>query len=424
MRKWILAGLAGVMMTASAMATEREQFIDLFLSPRLIHANMRAEIAFSAANTVLAYNGFSWLGAKTAEPATFTDRDLKRIIQEIDRISATYASAVDPDQPEALRLVVDKFKGDIEAEWADFYRPGSEHNQLAVDNRSFLISAALLPIYRELLAKLAPDTIGPYPFPDTIGLYPFVPRNTTNELYGPLALDFTQPNRLEIHSVLSGRAVELIANGNQLRQQEQQLRDRGQAFGARNKYRYILQLWDNWFYDVSSGVRRQWIDVMRTRIDVEKAKSEIAMLGKRVQMLADPYKTGLCYAMGLDDESLRASQGDWTRVRTRANKSLNNSSYEVKWVVEAYAQGCYVKQDFSMARSILERWAEAHHDQGKLTEYTHCKLALWTRHGVGGKRDSKLADQWERRAYEQAEVTCQHPPESLIDPRDPWADLH
>jgi len=128
----------------------------------------------------------------------------------------------------------------------------------------------------------------------------------------------------------------------------------------------------------------------------------------------------------LDVESLRNCNGDWKMVKVATGQPIAPGADEMQVLAFAYTSGCFVKSDVTVARRILETWANNHHDIGKRAAASHCTLADWYRYGIGGEKDEATAAQWERRfEVETHGHTCElyrrKPP---VDMTDPWNFRH
>jgi len=136
-----------------------------------------------------------------------------------------------------------------------------------------------------------------------------------------------------------------------------------------------------------------------------------------------------------DVESIRDSQGDWKQV-----KHPDGSAIDVHdWIDEvdvsimqplyvAYLHGCFGEKNVPAAKRVLEIWANAHGDRGRIAHTTHCTLAEWEKYGIGGEKNGAAAQAWERRFLQEtgAQDGCfAAESESIpVDPSDPWRILN
>lgn len=399
-------------------ATDSETFNDLFLSPQLLRANLRAGIEGEVVVQLLQKMGIKvvrvkninpGLEMKPLKPGTYSDGDLKKLLAEIDRISSEVTKPIDLERSDGRAFIKKAFDIEGAPQVKVFLQPGTEANQFASDTRDFLESAAVLPEYMTLLQYIAPDTLSSESEAKAID-------------YGPLAFEYAQPSRIFIHTVLHGRAATLLKNGEELRRQEHGLIDRSRKLFPRERSFPSLHQVDLWTYRATQTVvGDRWIPKLLTPATEAQLVAEVSLLRSRLQLLADPYVSGLCDRLNLDPASLKSSEGDWSRVRTSSGQRIEGTSWSVGSVALAYEYGCFVKKDFSVARRVLTKWANAHQDRAKMAMFTHCKLALWSRYGIGGYRDEAEAKRWEERAFQETTAACPTP--SIVDPRNPWLDL-
>lgn len=189
---------------------------------------------------------------------------------------------------------------------------------------------------------------------------------------------------------------------------------------------------------------------------IEKnVKDKLKTLSARFWMTLDKTTLKHCEIKGIDYDALISSKGDWRKVNTHDGVSIAPASKEHLQLLRFYSNGCSGKKDFSLTRKILEDIANAPKSKKNSIspEVKYCKLALWTRYGIGGKRSEKKATDWEKKFRSEAFQVRMNPTDeeiatieksykksypqfasnnflcpkpsgkSLIDPRNPWVDL-
>jgi hypothetical protein len=121
-------------------------------------------------------------------------------------------------------------------------------------------------------------------------------------------------------------------------------------------------------------------------------------------------------------ESLKASQGNPHRILNFKGKPITDEGFLISTAMSAYTYGCSVPRDVMRARQVLDQGAVAMENnklKGKSEHEAWCRLARWYRHGIGGPKNLKMAEAWEKRVKDVVTPTgC--PSVTPIDPSDPW----
>jgi hypothetical protein len=127
----------------------------------------------------------------------------------------------------------------------------------------------------------------------------------------------------------------------------------------------------------------------------------------------------------IDMASLKASQGNLDRILDINGKPVADEAWQAFSAVNAFAYGCGVPQDTMRARQVLEQASVAmgkNKNKGKVEHGAWCQLASWYRHGIGGPKDQKLAEAWEKRVKDEVMATGCYV-STPIDPMDPWREI-
>lgn len=417
--RWLGALCCGVAMMGSHAATpvlpDSAQFVQLFFPPTLLAERMRARLAVSLVDSTFS-DAFHDAYTEPIQPVPgmYSEQDLKKMLLEIDRLTSQYMRSVTPAPSEMVGIVAQKMpKYDLSSS-GRFFLEGSVENVIAREDTKFMGATVMWPAYFKALSWMAPDLFGKPvkeapPSRDDKHLLFY---ETRGWAYGRRYIDeFLRSNRAA--GLLPGKP-DLTG----LRQQDVHVLSLSKALIGTRQYPV-----HDFRFDMFEMVESKAMDLWFPN-GIPSIEEDAKTLNGRLMRAADPMKSGACKGSDLNAESVIDSQGDWTKVRTRSNASLDpKNSSAFGGLVKYYERGCFVKKDLALARGLLEQWAKMHGDLGKLANHTHCKLALWLRNGVGGKRDTAAGQRWEERAMRETGVGCSYPDRLRIDPRDPWSDL-
>lgn len=183
---------------------------------------------------------------------------------------------------------------------------------------------------------------------------------------------------------------------------------------------------------------------------------QLELLALRFRANLDPKALGYCNLKELDERSAASSAGDWKKARKPDGAPIAQGSPAHFELLRYYSNGCSAPKDFALIRKVMTDVAETPHskDTPIRPDAKYCRLALWTRHGIGGDRNERLATEYEKQfraeAYrvgldpteeELARLRAQYPasaPDNFLcprrrgktlagqwtgDPRDPWREI-
>lgn len=354
----------------------------------------------------------------TPTPGKYSDEDLKNLLAGFDKIQIEYGASIEellaPDHQETQQVFVREFTTRFQnAEAANLFQ---SRNVLdwARRNSAFLVEALPLSSLANVFRVVSPEKLRePTPLDAkelevlSGGMVPIEHLYYISEALNSEPLKSLLPARFDT---------------TKLRNEEARLRTEAkELFGstAAIKYHYLIEM------SFRQATRTAEANLNKTlRQQWATADDKLRALSTRASYAANPYLTDTCSRIKeqLDPSTIEGSKGNWDGVKRVNGTPLSPDSDEMLALWRAYARGCYVKKSSVTARTILDQWANAHHDVGKTAAFTHCTLAQWYRFGIGGPKDDAAADRWEQRYLagtggHSCSIYYEKP---LIDPTNPW----
>ncbi|MBN9462465.1 MAG: sel1 repeat family protein [Burkholderiales bacterium] len=352
---------------------------------------------------------------------SYTDHDLKQIIDRFDRIQTDLASAtrdlILPDAEEIHRTFIRDLNKRLPEEARNFFL-SKEVLEWSKRNGAFLVEALPLSTFVNIVAILSPEKFT-LPAPEE--------RLKSGLISGGMA---DGGHVLLISEALNSDALKPFIPPRfdlaRLRKEEAIIRaDAKRIFESApaSKYYYAV---DMSLRESERPYRRKLEAALKQRN--ANVFDELQTLVTRMSYVVDPHLTGVCDGLKrlLDPGTIEKSNERWESVKTPAGAQIDPAGYEMQFLAMAYARGCYVKKNTAVARRVLEKWANSHHEGGKKAIASYCTLAEWYRFGIGGPKDEATAIRWEGRLT--SELSGGHPcsdfaHKPLIDPADPWRVL-
>jgi len=154
---------------------------------------------------------------------------------------------------------------------------------------------------------------------------------------------------------------------------------------------------------------------------------EFSALKARAGLSAELRSGSRCQSIEklIDMNSLKSSQGDLDQILDLNGKPVAAQAWPAWNAVNAFTYGCGVAQDVIRARQVLDQASVAMGKtkfKGKVEYDAWCQLARWYRYGIGGPKDLKIAESWEKRVKDEVNaIGCYAA--APIDPMDPWREI-
>ena len=391
---------------------------DSFASTSLVVSTARLNQSYALGQQLYELMELGKLPNGRPVPGTYSNEDLKQIFAEFDKIQmelgARVKELIEPDQQAIQQAFVREFNTRFQNEEAANFFQNKNVLDWARRNSAFLVEALPLSSLVSLFRVLSPEQFKA-PTPSDVkelellsgGMVPIHHLYYISEALNSEPLESLLPARFDT---------------TKLRNEEKRLRiEAKKLFGntAAIKYQYLIEM------SFREGMRTAESKLNKAlQQQVANAVGKLQILATRASYAANPYLTATCVRIKeqLDPNTIGPSNGNWDGVKRVNGTPISQGSDEMQVLWRAYTRGCYVKKSAATARTILEQWANAHHDVGKRAAFTHCTLAQWYRFGIGGPKDEATADRWEQRFIaETGGHNCSiHFEKPLIDPTDPW----
>ena len=391
---------------------------DSFASTSLVVSKARLNQSYALGRKIYELMELGKLPNGRPVPGTYSNEDLKQILAEFDKIQMEFVARVEellePDQQAIQQAFVREFNTRFQNEDAANFFQSKNVLNWAKRNSAFLVEALPLSSLVNVFRVLSPEQFKE-PTPSDAKELELLSGGmvSVHHLYYISEALNSEP----LKSLLPARF-----DMTKLRSEEERLRiEAKKLFGntAAIKYQYLIEM------SFREGTRTTESRLNQALQQQEaNAVGKLQILATRASYAANPYLTTTCTRIKeqLDPNTIGPSNGTWDGVKRVNGTPIFLGSDEMQVLWRAYTSGCYVKKSAAIARTILEQWANAHHDVGKKAAFTHCTLARWHRFGIGGPKDEPTADRWEQRfSAETGGHNCSiYFEKPLIDPTDPW----
>ncbi|MDH5233138.1 MAG: hypothetical protein OEY38_24050 [Gammaproteobacteria bacterium] len=412
---------AGSLVTRQFFSAGAKQFIGMGLT-QLFYGEMNREM-------------------KLQEPikeGTYSDEDLKQFLNQFDQILTELLVPSEAWVASNEQAVHQVFLLDIDTQIRNSTYPddelvrflqNKEVQNWAMRQSAFLAEAAPLGTFVQLIKLLAPEKKDHEEFAERKKVLQAFESSSVLNALGKYTV-------IHLHNISQALSSDLFKplmptryNLEKLHQEEISLRaDAERIFGNPSTINYAKLI------GASLVVNKLTTDdKMKVYHFQQQELGAIDELVKRAYYAVYPKLAGNCdrFRQWYDEESIRNSNGDWTKVKYPDGRSIDPQDIidevgdsVMQPLTLAYLHGCFGEKDVVAARQVLESWANTHGDRGPIAHLTHCTLANWARYGVGGEKDESTALKWEARFVHETKFAkgCMNhlPP---IDPSNPWRVL-